>query len=176
MFTKLQKEMSEVKEIEKYVKENIIIEEKEEKVIKSHSLERKKTINKNKFIMDISILLLEDKIKFKIKEIQDNLKNNPTLYETDFKMNYFGKLSDYYKNQGGIQAIFDFLILRFNDNEDVIIKEANKIIIKVKYTFGSKEDEISFEINKKEIGLKKILMHETIFNGFANTLEEKNGA
>ena len=70
MFTKLQKEMSEVKEIEKYVKENIIIEEKEEKVIKSHSLERKKTINKNKFIMDISILLLEDKIKFKIKEIQ----------------------------------------------------------------------------------------------------------
>ena len=157
MFTKLQKEMSEVKEIEKYVKENIIIEEKEEKVIKSHSLERKKTINKNKFIMDISILLLEDKIKFKIKEIQDNLKNNPTLYETDFKMNYFGKLSDYYKNQGGIQEIFDFLILRFNDNEDVIIKEANKIIIKVKYTFGSKEDEISFEINKKEIGLKKIL-------------------
>ena len=42
MFTKLQNEMSEVKEIEKYVKENIIIEEKEEKVIKSHSLERKK--------------------------------------------------------------------------------------------------------------------------------------
>ena len=168
--------MSEVKEIEKYVKENIIIEEKEEKVIKSHSLERKKTINKNKFIMDISILLLEDKIKFKIKEFKDNLKNNPTLYETDFKMNYFGKLSDYYKNQGGIQAIFDFLILRFNDNEDVIIKEANKIIIKVKYTFGSKEDEISFEINKKEIDLKKILMHETIFIGFANTLKEKNGA
>ena len=91
-------------------------------------------------------------------------------------MNYFGKLSEYYKNQGGIQAIFDFLILRFNDNEDVIIKEANKIIIKVKYTFGSKEDEISFEIDKIEIGLKKILMHETIFNGFANTLEEKNGA
>ena len=43
----------------------------------------------------------------------------------------------------------------------------------MKYTFGSKEDEISFEINKKEIGLKKILMHETIFNGFANILEEK---
>ena len=157
MFAKLQKEMSEVKEIEKYVKEKIIIEEKKEEEIKSHSLERKKTINSNQFIMYISMILLEDKIKFKIKEIQDNLKNNPTLYETGFEMNYFGKLSDYYKNQGGIQAIFEFLILRFNDNEDIIIKEKNKIIIKVKYTFGSKEDEISFEINKKEIALKKIL-------------------
>ena len=33
---KLQQEMSEVKEIEKHVKEKIIIEEKEEKEIKSH--------------------------------------------------------------------------------------------------------------------------------------------
>ena len=131
---KLQKEMSEVKEIEKYVKEKIIIEEK-----------------------DIKILLFEEKIKFKIKEIQDDLKNNPILYETDFEMNYFGKLSDYYKNQGGIKSIYEFLILRFNDNEDIINRETNKIIIKVKYTFGSKEDEIIFKINKKEVGLKNIL-------------------
>ena len=72
-------------------------------------------------------------------------------------MNYFGKLSDYYKNQGGIKSIYEFLILRFNDNEDIINRETNKIIIKVKYTFGSKEDEIIFKINKKEVGLKNIL-------------------
>jgi len=36
--------MSEVKEIEKYVKEKIIIEEKPKTEIKSHSLQRKKSI------------------------------------------------------------------------------------------------------------------------------------
>ena len=154
---KLQKEMSEVKEIEKYVKEKIIIEEKEEKEIKSYSLQRKQSKDLNIFNFDIKILLFEEKIKFKIKEIQDDLKNNPILYETDFEMNYFGKLSDYYKNQGGIKSIYEFLILRFNDNEDIINRETNKIIIKVKYTFGSKEDEIIFKINKKEVGLKNIL-------------------
>ena len=154
---KLQKEMSEVKEIEKYVKEKIIIEEKEEKEIKTHSLQRKQSKDLNIFNFDIKILLFEEKIKFKIKEIQDDLKNNPILYETDFEMNYFGKLSDYYKNQGGIKSIYEFLILRFNDNEDIINRETNKIIIKVKYTFGSKEDEIIFKINKKEVGLKNIL-------------------
>ena len=154
---KLQKEMSEVKEIEKYVKEKIIIEEKEEKEIKTHSLQRKQSKDLNIFNFDIKILLFEEKIKFKIKEIQDDLKNNPILYETDFEMNYFGKLSDYYKNQGGIKSIYEFLILRFKDNEDIINRETNKIIIKVKYTFGSKEDEIIFKINKKEVGLKNIL-------------------
>ena len=154
---KLQKEMSEVKEIEKYLKEKIIIEEKEEKEIKTHSLQRKQSKDLNIFNFDIKILLFEEKIKFKIKEIQDDLKNNPILYETDFEMNYFGKLSDYYKNQGGIKSIYEFLILRFNDNEDIINRETNKIIIKVKYTFGSKEDEIIFKINKKEVGLKNIL-------------------
>ena len=154
---KLQKEMSEVKEIEKYVKEKIIIEEKTEKEIKTHSLQRKQSKDLNIFNFDIKILLFEEKIKFKIKEIQDDLKNNPILYETDFEMNYFGKLSDYYKNQGGIKSIYEFLILRFKDNEDIINRETNKIIIKVKYTFGSKEDEIIFKINKKEVGLKNIL-------------------
>ena len=38
MFKKLQKEMSEVKEIEKYFREKIIIEEKEQQEIKSHSM------------------------------------------------------------------------------------------------------------------------------------------
>ena len=39
-------------------------------------------------------------------------------------MNYFGKLSNYYKNQGGLKSIFDFLILRFNDNEGIMNKLA----------------------------------------------------
>ena len=152
---KFQKEMSEVKE-------KIFIEEKEEKEgkeIKSHSLQRKKSIDSNIFDFDINILLFNEKIKFKIIEIQDDLKNNPILYETDLEMNNFGKLSDYYKNQGEIKSIFEFLISRFNDNEDIINREINKIVIKVKYTFGNKEDEVVFDINKKEVGLKNVLIN-----------------
>jgi len=50
--------MKEVKEIEKYVKEKIIIEQKEEKEIKSQIFKRKKTQNNEIFNMDITILLL----------------------------------------------------------------------------------------------------------------------
>ena len=41
--------------------------------------------------------------------------------------------------------------------KDNITKEENKIIIRVKYTFGNKENEITFNINKKEVELKNIL-------------------
>ena len=168
LFKKLEKEMLEVKEIEKYVRDKIIREELNEQEKDSYSLERKKTVNKNIYNMDISILLFENKIRIKIKEIQDNLKNNPTLYESDFVMEYFGGLSDYYKNQGGLKAIFDFLVKRFQDGEDTITKEDNKIIIKVIYTFGSSEDEIKFEIIKKELGLKNVLIN------FDESLKEIN--
>lgn len=119
IFEKFQKEMKEVKEIEKYVKEKIIIEQKEEKEIKSYMIQRKKEINDDIFNYNISILLFDEKIKFKIIEIQDNLKNNPTVYESDFILKDFGKLSDYYKNEGGIKSIFEFLI--------PILKEGVKI-------------------------------------------------
>ena len=158
IFEKFQQEMKEVKEIEKYVKENIIIAQKEEKEIKSYLLQRKKIINDDTFNFDISILLFDGKIKFKIIEIQDNLKNNPTIYESDFIMKDFGKLSDYYKNEGGIKSIFEFLIPIFKEGgKDTLKKELNKIIIKVKYIFGNKEDEINFEIIKKDLGLKNVL-------------------
>ena len=160
IFEKFQQEMKEVKEIEKYVKERIIIEQKEEKEIKSYLLQRKMIINDDTFNYDISIFLFDEKIKFKIIEIQDNLKNNPIIYESDFVMKDFGKLSDYYKNEGGIKSIFEFLIPIFKDEgKDTLIKELNKIIIKLKYTFGNKEDEINFEIIKKELGLKNVLIN-----------------
>ena len=160
IFEKFQQEMKEVKEIEKYVKERIIIEQKEEKEIKSYLLQRKMIINNDTFNYDISIFLFDEKIKFKIIEIQDNLKNNPIIYESDFVMKDFGKLSDYYKNEGGIKSIFEFLIPIFKDEgKDTLIKELNKIIIKLKYTFGNKEDEINFEIIKKELGLKNVLIN-----------------
>ena len=107
--------------------------------------------------MEITIFLYEDRIKFEIKEIQDNLKNNPQIYISYKKMEDFGRISDYYKNEGGIKSIYEFLILLFEGKKDKIKKENNEIIIELNYTLGIKEDEITLRLSKKEIGLEATL-------------------
>ena len=107
--------------------------------------------------MEITIFLYEDRIKFEIKEIQDNLKNNPQIYISYKKMEDFGRISDYYKNEGGIKSIYEFLIQLFEGKKDKIKKENNEIIIELNYTLGIKEDEITLRLSKKEIGLEATL-------------------
>ena len=63
MLKQFQKEMSEVKEIDNDSIEKIIINEKKEQNIKSNTVQRKKTVNKEIFDMDITFLLFEEKIK-----------------------------------------------------------------------------------------------------------------
>ena len=154
---KLQEEMKGVKEIEKYSREKIIIENKEEKEKNKKSFNRELKFNNNLFNMEITIFLYEDQIKFEIKEIQDNLKNNPQIYITYKKMEDFGRISDYYKNEGGIKSIYEFLIQLFEGKKDKIKKENNEIIIELNYTLGIKEDEITLRLSKKEIGLEATL-------------------
>ena len=154
---KLQEEMKGVKEIEKYSREKIIIENKEEKEKNKKSFNRELKFNNNLFNMEITIFLYEDRIKFEIKEIQDNLKNNPQIYITYKKMEDFGRISDYYKNEGGIKSIYEFLIQLFEGKKDKIKKENNEIIIELNYTLGIKEDEITLRLSKKEIGLEATL-------------------
>jgi len=154
---KLQEEMKGVKEIEKYSREKIIIENKEEKEKNKKSFNRELKFNNNLFNMEITIFLYEDRIKFEIKEIQDNLKNNPQIYISYKKMEDFGRISDYYKNEGGIKSIYEFLIQLFEGKKDKIKKENNEIIIELNYTLGIKEDEITLRLSKKEIGLEATL-------------------
>ena len=155
---KLQEEMKGVKEIEKYSREKIIIENKEEKEKNKKSFNRELKFNNNLFNMEITIFLYEDRIKFEIKEIQDNLKNNPKIYISYKKMEDFGRISDYYKNEGGIKSIYEFLIQLFEGKKDKIKKENNEIIIELNYILGIKEDEIiTLRLSKKEIGLEATL-------------------
>ena len=154
---KLQEEMKGVKEIEKYSREKIIIENKEEKEKNKKNFSRELKFDNNLFNMEITIFLYEDRIKFEIKEIQDNLKNNPQIYIIYKKMEDFGKISDYYKNEGGIKSIYEFLIQLFEGKKDKIKKENNEIIIELNYTLGIKEDEITLRLSKKEIGLEATL-------------------
>ena len=159
MVQKLQNEMLEMKKIQKYVKEKLDVEEKikKEKEKKSHNFTRQIQIKKDIFDMEINMILIEEKIKFRVKEIQDNLKNNPIIYETFLELNDFNKIADYYKNQGGIEAIYDFLVQLFDGKKDTLKRNENKIIISVKFPLGIKDEEISFEIFKKEVGLENNL-------------------
>lgn len=176
---KLQKEMEGVKQIEEYVREKIFIQKEDEEEIKQHSFDREISIEEDDFNMNITIFLYEEKIKFRIKEIENDLQNNSIVYETDFEMRDFGKISDYYKNEGGISSIFDFLIQLFDEGEkDSIEKGKDKIIMKVKYTLGVKEDEIDLEIFKKEMGLENTLINidkslKELNKQFKNDLLEK---
>ena len=159
MVQKLQNEMLEMKKIQKYVKEKLDVGEKikKEKEKKSHNFTRQIQIKKDIFDMEINMILIEEKIKFRVKEIQDNLKNNPIIYETFLELNDFNKIADYYKNQGGIEAIYDFLVQLFDGKKDTLKRNENKIIISVKFPLGIKDEEISFEIFKKEVGLENNL-------------------
>jgi len=156
---KLQNEMLEMKKIQKYVKEKLDVGEKieKEKEKKSHNFTRQIKIKEDIFDMEINMILIEEKIKFLVKEIQDNLKNNPIIYETFLELNDFNKIADYYKNQGGIEAIYDFLVQLFDGKKDTLKRNENKIIISVKFPLGIKDEEISFEIFKKEVGLENNL-------------------
>jgi len=178
-FQKLQKEMEGPKEIEEYVRKKILIKEEDKEEIKKHSFDRDLNVEEDDFNMNITLFLYEEKIKFRIKEIENDLQNNPIIYEADFEMRDFGKISDYYKNEGGISSIFDFLIQLFEEGEkDTIEKGKDNIIIKVKYTLGVKEDEIYLEIIKKEIGLENTLINidkslKELNKQFQNDLLEK---
>ena len=72
-------------------------------------------------------------------------------------MEDFGRISDYYKNEGGIKSNFEFLIQLLEGDRDTIKKENNEIIIELNYTLEIKEDEITLRLSKKEIELEATL-------------------
>ena len=158
---KLNSQMKEVKEIEKYVREKLITEEKKEiKEKKKFNCEREIKFSSNPekiFNLDISMYLIGEKIKFSIKEIQDNLKSNPLIYETSLQIDDFDKIKDYYKTQGGIEEIFNFLCELLKNKKDTIKLDDSKIIIKVRFPLGLKEEEILLSITKKQLSLKNTL-------------------
>lgn len=167
----------EMQEITKYIKEKLSPDEEDEKEIKNYYCVREikqqskdnneieiKKLNDNTpkgkdvfldiFIFGVNLYLFEDKIKIKISEIQDNLKANYLIYESNFKIEDFGKIEDYYIQFGGIEIIFKFLCELFENNKDSLIKEDDKkIMIKIKFPCGLKEEEIILNVFNKELSL-----------------------
>ena len=138
----LQKEL---KEISKYIKEKLNPDEEEEKELKKYYCIREIRINTNEiekeedeiikmtpggkddyidiFTIAIYIYLYKDKLKIKINEIQDNLKSNPLVYESNFFMDDFKKISEYYIQFGGIEIIYKFLCELFEKRKDTLEKK-----------------------------------------------------
>ena len=168
IFTSVKKHQEEIKGLqmtEKYVKEKLICEGKEkEKEEKGQTYKR----TLNNFSMEIDMILYKDKIKIGIKEIQDNLNNNPTLYESNFNIEDLSKKNVHFKNLEKIENIFAFLNGLYHGKKDTIKKEKDKIIISVKFPLGNNECEVSFDILEKNISL------ETTLKNLSSSLKEIN--
>ena len=47
--------------------------------------------------MEINMILFQEKIKFNIKEIQDDLMSNPSIYETNFNFEDLSQKTVHFK-------------------------------------------------------------------------------
>ena len=92
-----------------------------------------------------------------IKEIQDDLKSHPSIYENKFTLENLSQKTVHFKSLGNIRDIFKFLKGLFDDKKDTIKKIKNKIIINVKFPLGNKDEEISFDILAKDLSLETSL-------------------
>jgi len=152
---------------QKFVNEKLICEEKEKEQEKEHYQYKRLLNNYN---MEINLILFEKKIVFNIKEIQDDLKSNPSIYENKFTFENLSQKTVHFKSLGNIPDIFKFLKDLFDDKKDTIEKIKNKIIINVKFPLGNKEEKISFDILAKNISL------ETSLKNINDSLKEINKA
>ena len=162
-----QKDIQGLQITQKFVNEKLICEEKEKEQEKEHYQYKRLLNNYN---MEINLILFEKKIVFNIKEIQDDLKSNPSIYENKFTFENLSQKTVHFKSLGNIPDIFKFLKDLFDDKKDTIEKIKNKIIINVKFPLGNKEEKISFDILAKNISL------ETSLKNINDSLKEINKA
>ena len=139
---------------QKYVNEKLICEEKENEEEKE-KYEYKRVLNN--FNLKMHIILFDKKIVFNIKEIQDDLKSHPSIYENKFTLENLSQKTVHFKSLGNIPDIFKFLKELFDNKKDTIEKIKNKIIINVKFPLGNKDEEISFDILAKDLSLETSL-------------------
>ena len=162
------KEILELRKTEQYVKTKLICEDEDNYEEKpNHKYKRELNLSE-KFDLEITMILFEEKIKFIIQEIQDNLKNNPSIYDANLTYEDLSQKNVHFKNLGNLEAIFNFLDELFNDKKDTIKKENNKIKINMKFPLGNKDTEVEFELSEKIISLERTLQY------FSSTFKEIN--
>ena len=118
--------------------------------------------------MEIHLILFEKKIVLNIKEIEDDLKANPSIYENKFTLENLSQKTIHFKSLGNIPDIFKFIKEFLDNKKDSIEKIKNKIIINVKFPLGNKEEKISFDVLAEKISL------ETSLKNINESLKEIN--
>ena len=108
---------------QKYVNEKLICEEKE-KDEQKENYQYKRTLNN--FSMEMHIILYQKKILFNIKEIQDDLKSNPSIYENKFTLENLSQKTVHFKSLGNVPDIFKFLKDLLDNRKDTIEKKIIK--------------------------------------------------
>ena len=161
-------EILDLRNTEQYVKTKLICEDEDNYEEKPNHKYKRELKLSEKFDLEITMILFEEKIKFIIQEIQDNLKNNPSIYDANFTYEDLSQKNVHFKNLGNLEAIFNFLDELFNDEKDTIKKENNKMIINMKFPLGNKDTEVSFELSEKIISLERTLQY------FSSTFKEIN--
>lgn len=145
LIEKQKEEITKLKKTEEYVKENLICQEnKEKEKDKCSFIIKLNPIEDSNFKIEINILLFENKIKFIINEIQDELQSNPLIYE-----NYF-TLEDFTK-----------------DKEDIILRgigNLKDIFIYIKDIFGNKKkDNCKLNIYRQKKDILNIILIDFLF-------------
>ena len=132
---------------------NTIIQNEEAKmksIKKSYYFERilkvKKEKEENEIVLSFNLILYEEEILFKVKEIKDNLKTESALYKKNYSLDELKEMSDYFSVLKNLDKIFESLKKNIEKNKDIIFLEKDKLIIKFNINFDVIEEEIIFNI------------------------------
>ena len=144
----------------------------------SNNIDENKTPkDDSQIILSFNLILNEEGISFKVKEVKDNLNENSSFYEKTFSFEDFkeiNKIFEFYKN---LSTIFDSLKCHFEKNKDIILLEEDNIIIKIKINLDIFEETINLVIplikKTNEDNIKNLLDSVFYLNKEKITLNEE---
>ena len=131
---------------------NTLIQNEEAKMKsekKNYSFERILKVKKekeNEIVLSFNIILYEEEILFKVKEIKDNLKTESATYKKDYSLNELKEMSRYFSVLNNLDMIFESLKKNFEKNKDIISLEKDKVTIKFNINLDVIEEEIILNI------------------------------
>ena len=136
------------KQIKNYEFCRKIVKEDKDKIVSDNNISENKTpmSDNTQILLSFNIILYEEEIAFKIKEVKDDLDENSSFYEKSFNYDDFKEINDIFKYYKNLNTIFDSIKSHFDKNKDVVVLEDDNIIIKLKINLDIFEESFSLII------------------------------
>ena len=136
------------KQIKNYEFCRKIVKEDKDKIVSDNNISENKTpkSDNTQILLSFNIILYEEEIAFKIKEVKDDLDENSSFYEKSFNYDDFKEINDIFKYYKNLNTIFDSIKAHFDKNKDVVVLEDDNIIIKLKINLDIFEESFSLII------------------------------